>query len=173
MRLGIDYKLSRSSKNQVEEAGCLFLDDIWLVGSFLQNFQDMRLLLGDLMDVRGQGMDGDQRLVIAFCAGVRGSRLDVLTDDNNGQQHQLQERLGDPGNNNNGVMGSDGSRKRDESKECEYVRAPHRTDDFGNAHRQTSVDPAHHMITMDILMNVMAQDQSGHVGSCMNRCWFV
>jgi len=54
------------------------------------------LLLGDPMHFGSEGQDGEQRFVIAFGPGVTGGRLDVLTDDDDGQQDQLQEGLRNP-----------------------------------------------------------------------------
>ncbi len=75
---------ARFSRRELVGAPCLFLDGISPITSFLKDFQDLSLLLGDLMHFRRQGMDGKQRLMIAFRAGITGGRLDILTNNDDG-----------------------------------------------------------------------------------------
>src|SRR6476620_11907318 len=100
-------------------------------------------------------MDGNHRIMIAFRACITGGRLDILADDNDGEQHQLQKSLRDPCHNNTRVMRSDRSRKRDECEKREYVRAPHGAECLSDAHCQASIDPSQHTTAMDFLIKMV------------------
>ncbi len=71
------------------EAPGLFLDGVLPFTSFLNDFQHPGLLLGDVMNFRSQGVDGKQRLVVAFRAGITGSRLDILAHNDDGKTVSL------------------------------------------------------------------------------------
>ena len=81
-----------------------FIKRISPITSFLKDCKDLTLLLGDFMNFYSQGMDGNECLMIAVCAGITGGSLDILANNDDGQQHQLQESLRDPGNDDNGTM---------------------------------------------------------------------
>jgi hypothetical protein len=91
-------------KPGVEGAACLFVDGVLTITSFLKDCKDLTLLLGDFMNFHSQGMDGNECFMIAVCAGITGGSLDILANNDDGEQHQLQESLRDPGNYYNGVM---------------------------------------------------------------------
>ena len=108
------------------------------------------------MNFRRQGMDGDQRLMIAFSARITGGGLDILADDDDGQQHQLQERLGDPTHDDNRAPRRNRRRKRDEGNQGEQICTPHGPDGFSNGYRNPGVKTTDQAITMDGFVDMMA-----------------
>ncbi len=50
-----------------------------------KQFQNSVLLFGDGMNFRSEGMNGDERLMIALCPRITRRRLNILTDDDDGQ----------------------------------------------------------------------------------------
>src|SRR5258706_1345281 len=118
-------------------------------------------------------MDGYKRNMIAFRAGITSGSLDILSDNDDGEEHQLQKGLRDPGNNDNRGMRTESRRKRDQSKECEYVCTPHRTDYLGNAECKAGIKPTHRTITMDSFLNMLALDQLRYMCPCLSGCKFV
>ncbi len=116
------------------------------------------------MDICSKRVDGNQRLVIVCGAGIAGGSLNILTNNDDGEQDQLQESLRDPGNNNNGAVCADRSRKRDEGKECEEIGTPHRANDLGDAHCQARVDPPRSRFRHEFLPERVGVELTGECG---------
>src|SRR5579862_1279460 len=79
------------------------------------------------LDLFGFLEDCDCVFVGSLGAGVGGCGLDVLTDDDDRQQHKLQEGLGDPGDDDQTVSGAECRRGADQRQQGEQVGAPHRS----------------------------------------------
>jgi hypothetical protein len=84
------------------------------------------------LDLFGLLEHGRRVVVGGVGAGVGGGGLHVLTDDDDRQQDQLQEGLGDPGDDDERVAGLEGRRGADQGEQREQVGAPHRPDDQGD-----------------------------------------
>jgi hypothetical protein len=65
----------------------------------------------------------------------------VLADDDHRQQHQLEKRLGDPGDEDDGAVGADGDRKAFAGDRREEVGTPHRADTVGDLDGEPRVEP--------------------------------
>jgi hypothetical protein len=90
-----------------------------------------------------QGFGEDRfRIVIGLVgAGVGGFRLNVLADDNDGQQHQLQEIGRHPGDNDGQVTGADRRREGNEGDNREHITGDHRPDQGRDRQPQMGVEP--------------------------------
>jgi hypothetical protein len=64
-------------------------------------------------------------------------RLYVLPDHDDGKQNELEQGLGDPGDDHNRVAGSESRGKRNQREDCEGDCGPHRSND-----RRDSLAPA-------------------------------
>jgi len=122
---------------------------------FSKDFQDFGLLLLDFVNFGSQDVDGDERFVIAFSAGVTCSRLDILSDNNDRQQDQLQKGLRNPTDDHKRVMALNRGGQRDERQQGEGIRAPHGTDRFGNFYGNTRIEKTDIALTMYMLMHMV------------------
>ena len=85
-------------------------------------------------------------------------RRHLLPNHDDRQQHELQESLGDPGNERRGAP-VDRLRQADQREAGEGVGAPHRADDVGDGDREPVVEPA--LAFFDRFQEPLAEFQIG------------
>ena len=117
-----------------------------------------------LLDVdRVQRRQGD---VVGLGSGVLTRRDHVLPDDDDRQQHQLQERLAQPGDAEIGVAGQEcvqGLRERNERDQNENVGGPHRAHRFRDVNGEPAVESPHRAGAVNHLGDTSRCDQARFV----------
>ena len=136
---------------------------IGLRGGGLQLIQDRALYLVDRVDFDGELMDCAQRFVVGFRTRVVGCLNHVLPDDDDRQQNELEEGLGDPGDDDDHVAAPQGGRQRDEGDRRKQVSDPHRAHGLGDLHREPGVELADRAGAVNLLVDVVAENQAGYV----------
>ncbi len=94
---------------------------------------------------------------------VLGLGRHALADDDDGQQHELDERLTEPRNTRHRVTARErleSGGERDKRDKAEQVRRPHRADGVRNPDGERAVNPPDRPATVDDQMAVLAVDQA-------------
>ncbi len=107
------------------------------------------------MNLSRQGMDGDEGFMITFSSRITCCCLHILADDDDGQQHQLQERLRNPTHDDNRAMRVNRRRKRDKGKQGERIRTPHGANRFRNGYGDPGIETTKQALTMDRFLNMV------------------
>jgi len=116
-----------------------------------QNLLDRGVLSREVcLDLLGFFQDGSCVVVGSLGAGIRGSRLNVLADDDDRQEHHLQERLSDPSDDDDRIAGLERGGSADQSEEREEIGAPHRANDKGDLQSDLGVEASDGAGAMDL-----------------------
>ena len=116
-----------------------------------ENLLDRGVLGGEVcLDLLGLFQHGSRIVVGGLGTGICGSGLNVLADDDDRQEDELQERLRDPGDNDDRIAGLERGRSAHEGEDCEEIRAPHRANDQRDLKPDLGVDAPNQTWSMDL-----------------------